>query len=272
MYAPQVNIALRAARRAGEFLRRHVDDARHITVEQKGHNDFVTQVDRACEALIIETLQRSYPQYSILAEESGLIEGTGDDARWQWIIDPLDGTTNFIHGLPQFAVSLALAKDGRVEHAVIYDPMREEEFTASRGAGATLNGRRLRMPRRNGLNDTLIGTGFPFRPDQMQHLDAYLAMFRDMVQSVAGIRRAGSAALDLAWVAAGRLDGFWEYGLHSWDIAAGALLVTEAGGLVGDFTGGHRYLDNGNIVAASPRIFKAMLQTIQPHLTDGLKR
>lgn len=272
MYAPQVNIALRAARRAGEFLRRNVDNARHIAVENKGHNDFVTQMDRAAEALVLETLQRSYPTHSFLAEESGAIEGKGEDARWQWIIDPLDGTTNFIHGLPQFAVSIALTKDGRVEHAVVYDPMREEEFTASRGRGATLNGRRLRMPRRNGLQGTLIGTGFPFRPDQMQHQEAYLNMLGDMMQKTAGIRRAGSAALDLAWVAAGRLDGFWEYGLQSWDIAAGALLITEAGGLVGDFTGGHRYLDNGNIVAGSPKVFKALLQTLQPHLTDGLKR
>src|SRR5699024_4330783 len=272
MYAPQVNIALRAARRAGTFLRRAADDARHLSVEKKGHNDFVTQVDRACEAQLIEALQRSYPHHSFLGEESGHIAGQGDDAHWQWIIDPLDGTTNFIHGIPQFAISIALAHKGRIEHAVVYDPMREEEFTASRGRGATCNGRRIRVTPQSTLQGALLGTGLPFRPDQMQHLDDYLNILQDMVQTTSGIRRAGSAALDLAWVAAGRLDGFWEFGLSSWDIAAGTLLIREAGGLVSDLAGGSNYLDSGNIVAANPKLFKAMLQSFQPHLTDALKR
>ncbi|HLR17291.1 MAG TPA: inositol monophosphatase family protein [Alcanivoracaceae bacterium] len=272
MYAPQVNIALRAARRAGTFLRRAAEDARHLTVEQKGHNDFVTQVDRACEAQLIEALQRAYPHHSFLGEECGFIKGQGDDAEWQWIIDPLDGTTNFIHGIPQFAISIALAHKGRIEHGVIYDPMREEEFTASRGRGAAFNGRRIRVTKHNTLQGSLIGTGVPFRPNQMQHLDAYMNMLQDIIQTTSGVRRAGSAALDLAWVAAGRLDGFWETGLASWDIAAGSLLIREAGGLVGDLAGGNNYLDSGNIVAANPKLFKALLQTFQPHLTDALKR
>ena len=272
MLAPQVNIALRAARQAGQFIRRAAEDVQHIKVEQKGRNDFVSEVDRAAEARIIEVLQKAYPHYGILAEESGEIRGQGEDARWQWIIDPLDGTTNFLHGFPQFCVSIALACDGKVEHAVIYDPLREEEFTASRGRGAAMNGRRLRVSTRPGLDGALVGTGFPFRRDQAQHVEAYLNMMRDIMSQTAGLRRPGAAALDLAWLAAGRLDGFWEMGLQEWDMAAGVLLITEAGGLVGDLTGGHNHLKSGNLVAGNPKVFKALLQKIQPHLTDGLRR
>ncbi|NQY83867.1 MAG: inositol monophosphatase, partial [Alcanivorax sp.] len=183
-----------------------------------------------------------------------------------------DGTTNFIHGLPQYAVSIALKVKGKVEHAVVYDPLREEEFTASRGRGAALNGRRLRVTNRAGLDGALIGTGFPFRNDQMAYMDAYMGMFRAVAESTAGLRRPGAAALDLAWVAAGRLDGFFELGLQEWDMAAGTLLITEAGGLVGDVAGGHSHLQRGNIVAGTPKVFKGLLQKIKPHLTDSLKR
>ncbi|MBA3980540.1 MAG: inositol monophosphatase [Alcanivorax sp.] len=272
MLAPHVNIALRAARQAGQLIRRAAEDVQHLTVEKKGLNDYVSEVDRAAEARIIEVLQKAYPRYGILAEESGEISGQGDDARWQWIIDPLDGTTNFLHGFPQFAVSIALACDGKIEHGVIYDPLREEEFTASRGRGAALNGRRLRVASRAGLEGALIGTGFPFRKDQAQHVEAYMKMLQDIMSHTAGLRRAGSAALDLAWVAAGRMDGFWEIGLQEWDMAAGSLLITEAGGLVGDLTGGHKHLQSGHIVGGNPKVFKALLQKIQPHLTDALRR
>ncbi|KZY17180.1 inositol monophosphatase, partial [Alcanivorax sp. HI0035] len=183
--------------------------------------------------------------HSILAEESGEIRGKGDGADFQWVIDPLDGTTNFIHGFPQYCVSIALKYKGKLEHAVIYDPNRDEEFTASRGRGAALNGRRIRCTNRPGLEGCLIGTGFPFRKDQAPHMDAYLGMFADIAASTAGLRRPGSAALDLAWLAAGRLDGFFEFGLSEWDLAAGALLITEAGGLVGDLSGGHKFLESG---------------------------
>ena len=188
------------------------------------------------------------------------------------MIDPLDGTTNFIHGFPQYCVSIALKYKGKLEHAVIYDPNRDEEFTASRGRGAALNGRRIRCTNRPGLEGCLIGTGFPFRKDQAPHMDAYLGMFADIAASTAGLRRPGSAALDLAWLAAGRLDGFFEFGLSEWDLAAGALLITEAGGLVGDLSGGHKFLESGGIVAGSPKVFKGLLQKIKPHLNDGLRR
>lgn len=272
MLAPHVNIALRAARQAGQFIRRAADDVQRLKVEQKGRNDFVTDIDRAAENFLIDALRKAYPRYGVVAEESGILPGQGEDARWQWIIDPLDGTTNFIHGFPQFAISIALACDGRVEHAVVVDPMREEEFTASRGRGAMLNGRRIRVAERNGIEGALIGTGFPFRKDQAQHVDAYMGMMRDIMEDAAGVRRPGAAALDLAWLAAGRLDGFWEMGLAEWDMAAGCLLITEAGGLVGDFTGGHNHMKSGNVVAGSNKVFKALLQKIQPHLTDALRR
>ena len=271
MHAPQVNIALRAARQAGDLIRRASADISRLDVEKKGRNDFVTEVDRAAEARIIDTIRKAYPNHAIQGEESGLQEGSGEGADWCWIIDPLDGTTNFIHGIPQFAVSIALAHKGRVEHGVILDPMRDEVFSASRGRGASLNGRRLRVSSLKGLEDAVIGTGFPFRTDQEKHADAYLAILRDMMINTAGIRRAGSAALDLAWVAAGRMDGFFEIGLQEWDIAAGCLLITEAGGLVGDLSGGNKHMKTGNVVGGGPKVFKALLQTMQPHLTELLR-
>jgi len=272
MHAPQVNIALRAARQAGNLIRRAAENNDPLSVDRKAANDFVTQVDRAAEARIIEAIRKAYPEHGILAEESGEQPGTGDGADYLWVIDPLDGTTNFIHGLPQYAVSIALKVKGKVEHAVVYDPLREEEFTASRGRGAALNGRRLRVTNRAGLDGALIGTGFPFRKDQLAYMDAYMGMFRAVAESTAGLRRPGAAALDLAWVAAGRLDGFFELGLQEWDMAAGTLLITEAGGLVGDVAGGHGHFQRGNIVAGTPKVFKGLLQKIKPHLTDSLKR
>lgn len=271
MLTPQVNIALRAARQAGQILRRAADDTRKLTVQSKGLNDFVTDVDHACEARIIEVISKAYPDHGFLGEESGLTEGKGDGKDHIWVIDPLDGTTNFIHGLPQYCVSIALKVKGRLEAAVIYDPNRDEEFTAARGRGATLNGTRMRVTARPGLEGALIGTGFPFRQDQIPHMDNYLGMFKDIASSTAGLRRPGSAALDLAWVAAGRMDGFFEFGLQEWDIAAGALMITEAGGLVSDLAGGHKHLESGGVVAGAPKVFKGLLQKVQPHLTSALK-
>lgn len=262
---PIVNIAVRAARRAGDIIIRSADRIDSLNIVKKGKNDFVSDIDRRAEAEIIKIIRKAYPDHGILAEESG-----GDAAaETLWIIDPLDGTTNYLHGLPQYAVSIAMQHRGRLEHAVIYDPVRQELFTASRGAGAQLNDKRIRVSPANELTATLLGTGFPFRSEQ--HIDAYLGMFKALLQKAADIRRPGSAALDLAYVAAGRLDGFWEIGLGQWDMAAGALLVREAGGLVGDFGGGERFMESGNLVAANPRVFKEILQTIRPHLTAALQ-
>ncbi len=267
---PIVNIAVRAARRAGNLIANAVEQVDRLDITEKASNDFVTEVDLQAEEAIIGIIHEYYPNHGILGEESGEQAGGKDGKDYQWIIDPLDGTTNFLHGFPQFAVSIGLSYKGRMEHAVIYDPMRQELFTASRGGGAQLNDRRLRVTSRKGLEGALLGTGFPFK--QQQHLDAYLATFKALFPMTAGIRRPGSAALDLAYVAAGRLDGFWEIGLSPWDMAAGTLLVQEAGGLVSDFGGGDDYLDTGNVVAGNPKVFKAILQNIRPHLTTKLAR
>jgi len=261
-----LNIAVRAARNAGNLIVRYLDRVDQLTISSKEHNDFVTEVDRGAEQEIIGVIRKAYPDHAILAEESGAQQG--DD--YQWIIDPLDGTTNFLHGFPQFSVSIALRHEGRLEQAVVYDPMRQELFTASRGAGALLNDRRIRVSKQRALEGALLGTGFPYK-DQ-QHLDAYLGMFRALMKDTAGIRRPGSAALDLAYVAAGRFDGFWEIGLNIWDMAAGVLLVQEAGGLVSDFAGGHDFLSTGNIVAATPKLLPAMLKEIHPHLNEHLRK
>ncbi len=262
---PLLNIAVRAARNAGTIISRSVERIDSLTIDTKAQNDFVTEVDRLAEQEIIQTIRKSYPDHAILAEESG--QQQGDE--YEWIIDPLDGTTNFLHGFPQFAVSIAVRHRGRLEHAVVYDPMRQELFTASRGAGAQLDDRRIRVSRRKGLEGALIGTGFPFK--QQQHLDVYMKTFKALFPMTAGIRRPGAAALDLAYVAAGRLDGFWEIGLQPWDMAAGTLLIQEAGGLVGDFSGNNRFLETGNLVAGNVKVFRAVLQTIQPHLSADLK-
>lgn len=269
---PMLNMALRAARAAGDIIAQSAERIDLIDVEAKGINDYVTKVDRTAERAIMEVLLKTYPSHGFIGEEGGRRDGNGEGADWLWIIDPLDGTTNFIHGFPQFAVSIAVQHKGVTEHAVVLDPIKREEFTASRGRGAAMNGRRLRVTARKNLEGALLGTGFPFRPDQHSHLDAYLAIFKDMARQTAGMRRAGAASLDLAYVAAGRLDGFFEFGLQPWDIAAGDLIIREAGGLVSNFAGGHSYLESGNVVAGNPKILKAMLTTLSPHLPDALRR
>lgn len=260
---------VKAARRASQIINRASHDIEHLKITAKQHNDFVTEVDRAAEAAIIDTLREAYPDYGILAEESGHTVGTESGSEYEWIIDPLDGTTNFIHGFPQYAVSIALAYKGQLNQAVVYDTLRNEMFTASKGGGAYLNERRIRVSKCLRIDDALLGTGFPFR--HLEHLDAYMAIFKDFTQRCPGIRRAGSAALDLAYVAAGRLDGFWEFGLAPWDMAAACLLITEAGGLVGDLSGGEDYLKTGNLVAGSPKVFAQILQTIDSHRTPALQ-
>ncbi len=262
---PLLNIAIRAARNAGEIITRSSDRIDQLTIVKKAANDFVSEVDKKAEAEIIETIHKAYPEHGILAEESGIQKGND----FTWIIDPLDGTTNFLHGFPQFAVSIAVKNKDRIEQAVVYDPMRDELFTASRGDGAQLNNKRIRVTPQVKLTGALIGTGFPY--SNMDYLEPYMGMLKSFIQNTAGIRRPGSAALDLAYVAAGRIDGFWELDLKTWDLAAGSLLVQEAGGLVGDLSGNNNYLDSGHIVCANPKLFKAMLQEIRPHLTPELK-
>ncbi len=264
---PMLLTAVKAARRAGQVINRASLDIDQIKVSSKQQSDYVTEVDKMAENAIIDLLREAYPDHAILAEESG--RSGQEEAEYQWIIDPLDGTTNFIHGFPQYAVSIALAHRGVLTHAVVYDTTRNEIFTASKGGGAFLNEKRIRVSKRSRLDEALIGTGFPYR--SFKHIDAYLAIFRELAQKTAGMRRPGAASLDLAYVACGRLDGFWEFGLSPWDMAAGALLITEAGGLVGDLTGEPNFLKNGNFVAGNPKVFSQLLQTIAPHLTDRLK-
>ncbi len=255
---PMLTIAVKAARQAGSIINRAARSGGEQAFTRKRHNDFVTEVDKAAEAAIISTLHHAFPDHAILAEESG----RHGDAEFLWIIDPLDGTTNFIHGFPQFAVSIGLQHKGVLTQGVVYDPWKNELFTASRGSGAFLNDKRIRVSRCLNLRDALLGTGFPFRGEES--LDEYLGMFRAMTMKTAGLRRAGAAALDLAYVACGRLDGFWEIGLHPWDIAAGALLITEAGGMVADLQGGAGFIDSGRLVAGTPKIFVPLLQALSP--------
>ena len=262
-----LNIAVRAARAAGDIIVRHVDRVDLLTITPKGRNDFVTEVDRQAEAEIVHILSKAYPGHAFLGEEGGLMGSA--QAEHVWVIDPLDGTTNFLHGFPQFCVSIGLLYRGKIEKGVIYDPLRQELFTGSRGAGATLNNRRMRVTKQSGLRNALLGTGFPFK-DQT-HVESYLAMFREMMKDTAGIRRAGSAALDLAYVAAGRLDGFWEIGLKKWDMAAGVLLIQEAGGMVTDLEGHDNFFESGNILTANPKLHQAMREVMALHLTDALR-
>ncbi|MET0029254.1 MAG: inositol monophosphatase family protein [Candidatus Thiodiazotropha sp.] len=262
---PMVTIAVRAAREAGRIITRSFDRLDRLTIADKGNNDFVTEVDRNSEAAIIEVLREKYPHHAILAEESG--QHQGDE--YQWVIDPLDGTTNYLHGFPQFSVSIALKVKGRLEIGVVYDPIREEMFTASRGEGALLNDRKIRVTNRKGLNGALLGTGIPYR--DFRFIDNYLGMMKDLLKDSAGVRRPGSAALDFAYLAAGRIDGFWELGLSEWDFAAGAVLVREAGGLVTDIGGGERFLETGNVLAGNMKVHNAMLKRILPHLNDKLR-
>jgi len=261
---PMLHIALRAARKAGELIARATEKLDSYEVQEKGTNDFVTEIDQSAEKEVIYHIQKAHPDHSFLGEEGG-IQGN-KDSDYLWIIDPLDGTTNFIHGIPHFAVSIACCYKGQLEHAVILDPIRREEFTASRGKGAQLNGHRMRVSSRKSLDGALIGTGIPFKSRCEEHIPAFTQSLQSVAEQTAGIRRAGAASLDLAYVAAGRLDAFWEIGLSQWDIAAGILLIREAGGLISDFNGGNAYMESGNIVAGNPKCFKGLLQTIQPTL------
>lgn len=265
---PMLNIAVRAARKAGNLIAKSYETPDAVEASQKGSNDFVTNVDRDAEHLIIETIRKSYPQHTIISEECG--ELLGEDHEIQWVIDPLDGTTNFIKRLPHFSVSIAVRIKGRTEVAVVYDPMRNELYTATRGQGAQLNGYRLRTSQAKDLNGTILATGFPFKVKH--HAATYIKMVDKLFTQCADFRRTGSAALDLAYVAAGRVDGFFEIGLKPWDFAAGELLVREAGGLVTDFVGGHGYLASGNVVAGNLRVVKSLLGALRDELSDALKR
>lgn len=266
--SPYINIAIRAASRAGEIMRREQNRLHQLTINEKAPNDFVSDVDLACEASIKRCILDKFPEHGIQAEEGGIQDNP--DSEFRWIIDPLDGTSNYLHGIPHFAVSIALQIKGRLEHAVIYDPIREEMFTASRGDGALLNDRRIRCSQRTSLKSALIGTGFPFR--KRRFMPAYQAMFNGFFEQCEDLRRAGTASLDMAYVAAGRLDGFFEIGLQSWDMAAGALIIREAGGVVVDFAGGDDYLETGNVVAAPFKILPGMLKVIQPHCVSGINK
>ncbi len=255
---PLQTIAVRAARAAGDTIMRATENLDKVKTDVKGRNDFVTDIDRRAEQRIIETIQKTHPDHAFLGEESGEQGGNGDV---QWIIDPIDGTTNFVRGVPHFAVSIAAQIKGKVEVAVVYDPVREELFTASRGSGAQLNGKRIRVSQARDLEQTLLATGFPFR--SATQFDQYMTIFGKLYPKCSDMRRAGSAALDLAYVAAGRFDGFWEFGLKWWDIAAGSLLVAEAGGIISDFSGNPNFKNSDSLLAANPKIFKAMLSTIK---------
>jgi myo-inositol-1(or 4)-monophosphatase len=262
---PLLNIAVRAARRAGEIIVRSLNRVHTLTITAKGRNDFATEVDQTAEREIIASIRKSYPDHAFLAEEGGA-SGSSDTV---WIIDPLDGTTNFLHGNPVFAVSIACQIRGRLEHAVVYDPMRQELFTASRGGGAHVDNRRLRVTAHRTLDGALIGTGFPYR-ENTKYLDEYLNMMKAVILNTAGIRRPGAASLDLAYVAAGRLDAFWEIGLKPWDTAAGTLLIQEAGGRIGTLSGGD-YTQGGNILCGTPKVYEAMVELLAPHLPEALR-
>jgi myo-inositol-1(or 4)-monophosphatase len=256
---PLVNIAVSAARSAGNFIMRNLDRVDQLQIERKGRNDFVTQVDRGAESEIIKIIRKAYPHHSVLGEEGGRDDVKGGDPEVLWIIDPLDGTTNFLHGLPHFAVSIGIQIKGKLEHGVIYAPCTQDLYCASRGGGATLNNRRIRVSGAVDLSAALIGTGVPIRASV---LDEYLPMLRKVVESTAGVRRAGSAALDLAYVAAGRLDAFWEISLKPWDVAAGLVLVQEAGGIISEIYGAESALDTGNVLAATPKLHPLLAEQL----------
>ena len=264
---PMLNIAVKAARRASAIINRAALDRTQLEIHSKRANDFVTQVDKSAEAAIIDVIRQAYPDHAILGEESGALPGkTGGPAKsapseYRWVIDPLDGTTNFIHGFPQYCVSIAVQHRGATQHGVIYDPGKNELFTASKGRGAFLDDRRVRVSKCVQLKDALVGTGFPFK--ELGRVDLYVRQMKYLMQHSSGIRRAGAAALDLAYVAAGRLDAFWEMGLSPWDMAAGALMIQEAGGLVGDLSGDANYLESGDIAAATPKVFPQLLAALR---------
>ncbi len=260
---PMLNIGIRAARAAGDVIVRSMEQVSDIQITEKGLNDFVTEVDRKAESVIIDAIMKVYPQHSILAEESGLI----GEHEYQWIVDPLDGTTNYLHGFPQFAVSIALKHGDTMEQAIIYDPLRQELFTATRGNGAYMNNRRIRISKRKNLSGALLGTGFPF--GNSFELEVFINTFRALFPITAGIRRAGAASLDLAYVASGRLDGFWEFGLKPWDMAAGALLIQEAGGIVTSVNNDNTYMKAGNILAANGKLHEEMAKLLAAALAQS---
>jgi myo-inositol-1(or 4)-monophosphatase len=254
---PMLNTAVQAARKAGTIITRASFDVDKLTIRAKRQHDFVSEVDHAAEDAIIGVLRKAYPDHGFLAEESGYRDR---EAEYLWVIDPLDGTTNFLHGFPQYCVSIGLLHKGKPTQAVVLDPNRNEIFTATKGAGAYLNDRRIRVSKTDKLDGALIGTGFPFK--EIDHVDAYLAMLRNVMKATSGVRRPGAAALDLAYVACGRIDGFWEIGLSPWDMCAGSLLIREAGGLVGDLQGDDGFLDKGEIAAANAKLFGALLKLL----------
>jgi myo-inositol-1(or 4)-monophosphatase len=258
-----LNIAVMAAHRGGDTLIRNLNKLEKLKVELKGRNDFVSEADRAAESAVIDTILKHYPDHAILAEESG----PQGESEYLWVIDPLDGTTNFLHGFPVFAVSVGLLHRGRPEHAAVYDPLRQELFTASRGQGAQLDGHRIRVSGCKALDRALIGTGFPFR-DANLGFESYMGMLKKAIQHTAGVRRAGAAALDLCYVAAGRLDAFWETGLSPWDLAAGALIIREAGGIVSGLNGAEDFLQTGHVLAGTPKIYAAVAKLFAGEIAD----
>ncbi len=258
-----LNVAVMAARRGGDTLFRSLNKLDKLKVERKGRNDFVSEADRNAEEAVISVIQRHYPEHAILAEESG----PQGDSDYQWIIDPLDGTTNYLHGFPVFCVSVGLMHKGRLQHGAVYDPMRQELFTASRGQGAQLDGRKIRVSKRTSLEQALIGTGFPFR-DSNEALDPYLRMLVSAIKNTEGIRRAGAAALDLCYVAAGRLDAFWETGLSIWDLAAGALIIREAGGIISGLDGSEDFLQSGHVLTGTPKIYTGLAKMFGPDIKE----
>jgi len=272
---PMLNTAIKAAHAAGDIIARSADRIEQLQIENKDKHDFVTEVDRSAEQEIIGILRKAYPNHSFLGEESGehkpndaalekarKLNQNAEVTQYEWIIDPLDGTTNFLSGIPHYAVSIALKKDGKLEQAVIYDPMKDDLFHATRGGGAFLNNRRIRVTKRLSLEDAVVATGIPFRSNQAEIMETYQKTLTVLAVGTAGIRRFGAASLDLAYVAAGRYDGYWEYNLEQWDIAAGALMVQEAGGIVGDMNGGTSHMQSGDIVAANPKVFKDMIKRL----------
>ena len=263
---PLLNIAVRAARRAGDFIVKSLNRLDSLQVDTKGRNDFVTDIDRRAEQEIIATVRKSHPDHAFLGEEGGRV----GESEHLWIIDPLDGTTNFLHGFPTFAVSIGVQHRGRLEHAVIYDPSRQELFTASRGTGAQLDGKRIRVSQQRGLEGALISTGFPYRIQQ-EHVDSYLSVLKAVMQVSAGVRRPGAASLDLAYVAAGRADGFWEFGLSPWDTAAGTLLILEAGGRIGN-PNGSEYQLGPHVVAGNPKVYENLVELMRPLLPPALQQ
>jgi myo-inositol-1(or 4)-monophosphatase len=255
-----LNIAVQAAYNAGNIIQQELRNLERLKISRKGHNDFVSEVDKKAEQVITHTILKAFPKHNILGEEQGTIN---NNSSITWIIDPLDGTTNYLHGHPQYSISIAVKVEDKISYAAIFDPNRNDIYTAELGKGARLNNSRIRVSTVGLLSDSLLATGFPTY--DLSFIDQYLSIFKEMLQSTAGQRRCGSAALDLAYVATGAVDGFWEFNLKPWDIAAGYLLVKEAGGLVCDFNGKQEMLESGNIIASNPKLISQILKMIQKH-------